>query len=485
MQFASEPTDKSADSEARPLVIDLDGTLVKSDLLFESYFNTVLSGVSHHLSVAGELRRGKAPLKALLAGRCKLEYATLPYDQAVLELARKARSQGRRVYLATASDERHANAIAAHLGLFDGVFASDGDSNLASLAKAKKLVEVFGDRGFDYVGNGAADVAVWAHAAKAYAVRTSPPVRSRLAALGVPFEHLESTPASLTTWLRAIRVHQYAKNALVFVPLLTAHAFTARDLFTGALAFIAFSACASSVYLLNDLVDLDADRLHPTKRSRPLASGEIPIAHAVLAIPVLLLFSILCAFSVSPAFLGVLAGYYAITTAYSFYLKRKMLIDVVALAMLYTVRVIGGAVAIDVVLSEWLFAFSIFVFTSLALIKRYVELTMRADSGLSDPGNRNYKIGDVDVIAALAAASGMNAITIFTLYVSSPAVAGLYHRPALLWLICPILLYWLARALMMAHRRLMNDDPVVFALRDRVSRWTVILMTLIVLLAAA
>jgi 4-hydroxybenzoate polyprenyltransferase len=320
---------------------------------------------------------------------------------------------------------------------------------------------------FDYIGNDKADLPVWASAARRIGIRTSPQLGGRLAALGV--EIIDSPKASLKQWIKLIRVHQYAKNALVFLPLLTAHKFNLISLFDAMLAAIAFSLCASSVYIFNDLVDLPADRDHPTKKNRALASGAIPIMDAVVVMALLLLASMALAASVSWPFLGVLLFYFALTNAYTCWLKTKMLIDVVALAMLYSLRVIGGAAAIGVPVSEWLIAFSMFLFASLALVKRYIELATRLDQELPDPSNRNYKLSDMDIVAALAAASGFNAVTVFALYVSSAAVHPLYRHPQLLWLVCPILMYWISRMLMMAHRRLVHDDPIVFALKDPVS----------------
>ena len=333
--------------------------------------------------------------------------------------------------------------------------------------KAARLIEAFGEGGFDYIGNDKADLPVWAAAARRIGIRTAPKLDGKLAALGV--ETLDSPKATLKQWVKLIRVHQYAKNALVFLPLLTAHKFNLISLFDTVLAAIAFSLCASSVYIFNDLVDLAADRSHPTKRNRPLASGAIEIKHAVVAMALLFLASVAIAASVSWYFLGVLLFYFALTNAYTCWLKTKMLIDVVALASLYSLRVIGGAAAINVPVSEWLIGFSMFIFASLALIKRYIELATRLDRDLPDPSNRNYRLGDMQIVAALAAASGFNAVTVFALYVSSDAVKPLYSHPHWLWLVCPILMYWISRMLMMAHRRLVHDDPIVFALQDRVS----------------
>jgi 4-hydroxybenzoate polyprenyltransferase len=475
--------EQTVEERLLPLVVDLDGTLVKTDMLYESYLSSVPLGFTHHLACFRALSAGKATLKRYLAQAGDLDYANLPYDEAVLEVIRAARAEGRPVYLATASDRVHAAAIAAHLGLFNGIFASDGATNLSSSAKARVLVETFGRGGFDYIGNGHADLAVWAEARKAYAIRTTARVARALDRIGVPVERLHDLRATARTWIKAVRVHQYAKNTLIFVPMLTAHAYALATFMQAALAFVAFSLCASGVYLINDLMDLEADRRHPTKQFRPLPSGAIPIVQALVAAPVLLAVAALCAASVSLHFFSVLLGYFVLTTAYSLYLKRKMMIDAVVLAMLYTVRVVAGAAAIDVYLSEWLLAFSMFIFFSLALIKRYVELTVRIDLGLADPSNRNYKLGDTTVVAALAAASGLNAVTIFSLFIASPTVQASYRRPELLWLMCPVMMYWIARTLLMAHRRMVTDDPLVFALRDKSSRYCIVLMAAIVLLA--
>ncbi len=413
------------------------------------------------------LRRGKANLKEVVAQNVDLDVATLPYDETVVGFIEEARASGRSVYLASASNGKFVSAVATHLGLFTGWFASDATTNMSAHNKADLLVRTFGERGFDYIGNDAADLPVWAVASKRIGIRTAPGLKGKLAALGV--EVVETPKVTLKRWAKLIRVHQYAKNALVFVPLLAAHKFDLTSVFHSLLAVIAFSLCASSVYIFNDLIDLSADRNHPSKKDRPLASGAIPIKQGVIAMPLLFLASVGVAAAVSWPFLGVLLFYFALTNAYSCWLKTKMLIDVVVLAMLYSLRVIGGAAAIGVPVSEWLIAFSMFFFASLALIKRYIELATRLDNELPDPSNRNYKLGDTPIVAALAAAAGFNAVTVFALYVSSDAVHALYGHPKALWLVCPILMYWIGRVLMMAHRRLVHDDPIVFALKDRIS----------------
>jgi 4-hydroxybenzoate polyprenyltransferase len=273
----------------------------------------------------------------------------------------------------------------------------------------------------------------------------------------------------LAVWMRLLRPHHWLKNLLVAVPLATAHQFTPGAVLRTLLAFAAFSICASCVYVLNDMIDVEADRAHPLKKARPFASGALSAAAGVPFALVLLAVAMTVAALISPAMLAVLAAYFAITLAYSLVLKRKMMIDVVTLAVLYAIRIIGGGVAIAVPISEWLLAFSLFIFTSLALIKRHSELGLRLQAGLGDPTNRNYRLDDLPVIAALAAASGYCAVIIFALYLSSDTVRSLYRHPEMLWLACPLLVYWISRVLLLSHRRLLIDDPVVFAMKDKVS----------------
>jgi 4-hydroxybenzoate polyprenyltransferase/phosphoserine phosphatase len=461
-------TSASAASDT-PLVVDLDGALVRSDLLIETAFAEIGRRPHSLYEMLLRLREGKAALKHRLAKTYDLDPSTLPYDEHVLAQIETARAEGRPVYLTSASAERFVDTVAKHLGLFTGWFASDATLNLAGEAKAQRLVGVFGDRGFDYIGNDAADLPVWSRARKAIAIRTSAHVARRLHAMGGEVEHLGCDRPEWRTWAKLLRVHQYAKNALVFAPLLAAHVFETGALINATLAAIAFSLCASSVYLLNDLVDLQEDRRHRSKRNRPLASGAISIRQGMAAIPILFLLAMAVAASISVSFLAVLLGYFALTTAYSFALKRKMFADVITLAALYSIRVVGGAVAIDVAASKWLLAFCMAMCISLALIKRYVELAACLDAKLPDPANRDYRVGDLEMIGALAAAAGFNAVTILALYISSDSVNTLFGRPDILWLACPLLMYWIGRALMLARRREMDDDPIVFVLHDPTS----------------
>lgn len=430
----SEASPQATPEPARTLVIDLEGALLRSELLMEALFSSPARMLAR-LGARG--RPGMAALTDVLA-RARIDYAHLPYDADVLNRALAARAQGAKIFLVADRFADQAAGISAHLG-FDGVVTP------ADLASGDNLP-------FD---RGAIE-------------RIDQSSRGR---------------AGLRTWAKALRVYQYAKNTLVFVPVLTAHQVNVATLGTTLLAFLAFSACASGAYLMNDLLDLAADRQHPTKRHRALAAGDLPISSALSAIPVLWLFAFGASLCISATFLGVLVAYLVTTIAYSLVLKRKMLVDVVTLAGLYCLRIVAGAVATGVMLSEWLMVFSLFVFTSLALIKRFSELSMRQGEGLSDPSNRDYRISDLHIIAAMAAASAMNAVTVFALYVSSSAVTPLYSRPWMLWLLAPLLLYWFGRALMIAHRREMPDDPIIYAFRDGASRTTVAAMVCIMLVA--
>jgi 4-hydroxybenzoate polyprenyltransferase/phosphoserine phosphatase len=456
----------SVPGKLSPLVVDLDGTLVRSDLLVESAFTYLGQNPFRAAGFLAMLWRGKAALKAEIAAKTEIDVTCLPYDEDVLSLIRERRAAGHQIYLASASNERYVRAVANHLGLFDGFFASNNTENLSSATKARRLVENFGEGGFDYVGDGRADLSVWAVASQRIAVRVAPTLRSKLLDMGPGATVLESAKGRTRAWIRLLRVHQWAKNGLVFVPLVTAQRFDLLALSEALGAFLAFSLTASAMYVLNDFVDLDADRKHPTKRRRPLAAGTVSITMAMLIIPALLVIGFIAAMAIGSSLAAVLLAYLLLTTAYTFALKRKMLVDIIALASLYTIRVVGGAAAISVPMSEWLLGFSMFIFTALALVKRYIELVARIDKDLSDPTNRNYRKSDLDIVAALAAAAGFNAVTIFALYISSDAVRPFYRHAEALWLICPILMYWLGRALLMAHRRLMDDDPIVFALRD-------------------
>ncbi len=455
-----------AEVRSLPLVVDLDGTLLKSDLLIESFFSLLSSRPLHALAALVALANGKAALKARIADSAVVDLSRLPLNEDFLAILRREKADGRKIYLASASHGRYVRPLAEHLGLFDGVFASDDAVNLAGAAKAAALCEAFGEGGFDYAGDAAADFAVWRKARQALVVNAAAGVIARARAELPRVRVIGSRSASWRDWLRALRVHQWAKNLLIFVPPLAGHRF-GPVLLECLVAFFSFSLCASSVYLLNDLVDMRSDRHHPSKGRRPFASGALPLLHGLAVAPVLLATSLALAWRQPWQFLLVLLGYYGLTLGYSLLLKRKMTTDIVTLACLYGIRLVAGSVAAGVPLSPWLAAFSIFLFLSLALVKRCTELIVRAEAGQGDPPGRGYRLRDLPVLEAMAAASGYLAVLVMALYINSPAVVTLYRRPGLLWLSCVILIHWVSRMLIITHRGEMHDDPMIFAATDR------------------
>ena len=474
---------------AVPLVVDLDGTLLRSDLLLESSLAFVRARPLRALAPLAWLAGGKAALKRRLAEAADVDVAALPYDQRVLALIARERALGRRIVLATASDRRYAEQVAAHLGLFDEVLASGDGVNLSAGRKRDALLQRYGHQGYDYAGNSSDDLPVWAAARHAHVVGAGAALERRARAQGNVASVLPgATPgARLRALLKALRVHQWAKNLLILLPLLAAHvADQPPRLLAALLAFVCFSLCASSVYLLNDLLDVADDRHHKSKRQRPFAAGSLSLLAGVALAPLLLAAAFGLALWLLPwKFAAVLLGYYALTLAYTLYLKRVMAVDAIALAALYTARLIAGAAAFAVPLTFWMLAFSMFMFLSLALVKRYAELRearSRGDDGKAR--GRGYFPGDLEMIASLGAASGYLAVLVLALYTQDRATVALYRQPQLIWLACPLLLLWTTRIWMLTHRGLMHDDPVVFALKDRASLLIGLLFGAIFLAAA-
>jgi len=424
------------------------------------------------LKPLGWLTKSKATLKEGLALATDIDVSVLPYDTQVIEFIETERNMGRRVVLATASHHTLAERIAEHLQLFDQVMASDSERNLSAHRKRDLLIEHFGEQGFDYMGNSHDDMQVWAAARKAYVVNPESGVEKKARAQGNVAQVILSNISGPRDWLKALRLHQWMKNVLIFVPLLASHQLTnPLLLWQGILGFLFFGLCASSVYLLNDLLDLADDRHHKTKRNRPFASGRLSIRFGLIAFPLLLL----AAFAGSlwllqERFAAVLAAYYILTLAYSLSLKRQMAVDVIALAMLYTVRIIAGAAAFQQPLTFWILAFSMFIFLSLAMVKRYAELhEARTKGHTKKTRGRGYYPSDLEMISSLGAASGYLSVMVLALYIHDGLTTALYSNPQVIWLACPLLLFWVTRVWMLTHRGEMHDDPVVFAIRDRVS----------------
>lgn len=460
---------KDGPEDACTLVVDLDGTLLSSDLLHETFWAGLGANWRLPFTAAAALLRGRAGLKRHLAEAAPLDVETLPFDDEVLAFVRAWRARGGRTVLATASDQTLAEAVAAHLGLFDEVHGSDGRRNLKGREKARFLEARYGRGNYHYVGDSRADLPVWAGAGGAVTANASSGVRALAEKFHPDATHLGGRRRDPGAYLRALRPHQWLKNILVFLPALAAHRVDAATLWLSALAFVAFSLVASSVYVLNDLLDLAADRAHPRKRARPFASGRVPISHGAIMAPGLALAGGLIAMTIGRDFALTLGAYYLLTLAYSLQLKRRIVIDICVLAGLYTARILAGGTATGIPLSVWLLAFSVFIFLSLAAVKRQAELVDSARRGKLGASGRGYTVEDLPIIPMIAIGAGYAAVLVLMLYVNSPEVQALYARPEALWGVCAVLLYWITRMVMVAHRGHMHDDPIVHALRDRIS----------------
>jgi 4-hydroxybenzoate polyprenyltransferase/phosphoserine phosphatase len=432
-------------------------------------------------SIVRWLREGKAAFKERLARELVLEPAALPINPAVLERVEKARTEGRRVALVTAAHQRQADAVAESIGLFDEVHGTDGERNLKGEAKATFLIERFGERGFDYLGDSTADLPVWAAARKAITVGAAPSLQRAAEMQNADVEHVPDERSRLRAAVRAMRPHQWSKNLLIFLPVLAAHDLGSMG--AAIIGFLSFCLAASSVYVINDLADLAADRAHPRKRNRPFAAGDLTAVEGLALAAILLVGSLIVGGTLGNLqFLGVLCLYLAVTFAYSLWLKRKLIVDVLTLAGLYTVRILAGGAATGIMLSPWILGFSMFLFLALAAVKRQAELTDQLESGRTSSG-RAYEVEDLPILRNMAMSSSHAAVLLLALYISSDDVQKLYSHPQVLWLICPLLLYWLTRMVLMTHRGHMTDDPIVFAARDRISLLVVALCAALAVLA--
>jgi 4-hydroxybenzoate polyprenyltransferase/phosphoserine phosphatase len=445
-------------------------------MLYECFWSTLAKNAMTPLWAAATLTQGRAVLKQRLTEQCKIDPATLPYDAAVLKYIAAWKEGGGRAVLVTASDQSIADKIANHVGVFDEAHGSGGTINLKGRRKAEFLETRFGSRGFAYIGDSWADLPVWEAAGKAITLTSSRKLRARVDALGHDSEHIKAHWPSATCYIRALRPHQWLKNLLVFLPVLTGHYFTADVVGAAGLAFLAFSLVASSVYVLNDLLDIPADREHARKRNRPFAAGSIPIAHGGPMAALLLLAGFVCSLPLGAPFVLVMGSYFVLTLAYSLDLKRRVIIDVCILAGLYTLRVFAGGVAADISISVWLLAFSIFLFFSLAAVKRQAELVDGIGIGREKASGRGYRVDDLPVVHSMALSSGCVSVLVLALYINSPEVGALYSSPFALFGACLVLLYWITRTIMVAHRGGMRDDPVVYAVTDRVSQLCVLLV---------
>lgn len=466
-----------------PLCVDLDGTLVKTDTLHDSMLVLVRSHPGHLMQLPSWLSGGKASFKKHLTSVVSLDVAHLPYNQPLLEFLREEHARGRPIYLATGADINLARRVAAHLGLFDDVLASDGRTNLTGNHKLADLESRFG--AFDYIGNAAPDLPLLRRSRRVLVANPHRRLSGMLRANKIEVDHVFTDRRSpLKVFIKAVRVHQWAKNALIFLPLLLAHALRTGPVLRCLLAFACFSACASATYIVNDLLDIEADRRHPKKRHRAFASGDLSAASGIVLSGLLFVGSFVAAHWLSSSFVGWLAVYAVTTLAYSLYLKRVALVDVLVLSGLYTLRVLAGGAAAVVPISPWMAAFSIFLFLSLAMVKRFAELQNLREAGAVPRNGRGYLLADIEQLRAFGTSSAYAAVIVFTLYISGRDVAPLYRHPQRMWLMIPLMIWWLNRVWLLASRGDLDEDPLIFALTDPVSLMLGALLAAVAVLAA-
>lgn len=489
----------SAKLPALPLCVDLDGTLVKSDTLLDSLLVMVRQKPLLLLYLPVWLLQGKAAFKSHIAQAVTLNAPHLPYNRPLLQFLERQHATGRPIYLATAADAGLAKAVAAHLGIFTGTLASDGSTNLAGAAKLAAFRAQF-PQGFCYIGNAKPDAPILAACSEPMVANPHRSLRSAMRrAHCVPAQTFIDTTPLLPRLLKTIRLHQWAKNVLIFLPLLLAHARSLQACIGGVLAFFSFSLAASATYILNDLLDIEADRQHPSKCRRPFAAGELSVFAGFGLMALLAAASITIALFLPhisaaggvwhPAgrrgFFLWLVVYVIATLAYSLRIKRMVLVDALVLSGLYTLRILAGSAATGVPISPWLGGFSIFFFLSLAFIKRFSEMeNLRMRGGMSSSG-RGYRVGDLEQIRAFGSSSAFAAVIVFTLYINNPMVSELYRHPDRLWLLTPILILWLCRIWLLASRGELNEDPVVYALTDKRSLLLGLLGAAVVFFATA
>lgn len=454
-----------------PLCVDLDGTLIKTDLLLESFLVLFKNKPWIIFLIPFWVIKGKAYLKERISREVDLDVSALPYCGSLVTLLRQEHERGRSLVLATASHEKYALAVSKYLGFFDEVIATSESSNLSGIGKANRLVARFGNGEFDYVGNAKVDLKIWRHARQVIVVNPEFGVERSVRKIFPSAQIIVDRKPILGALFRALRIHQWLKNVLVFVPLIAAHKISDFwSILPGLAAFFAFGLCASSVYILNDLLDLESDRHHTTKSKRPFASGDVPILMGLCMLFVLLGSAIAISLAWLPSyFLFCLGIYYLLTTIYSFWAKNKIVVDVMFLAGLYTMRILAGAAAINVKSSFWILAFSMFIFLSLAMVKRYAELFVVLKSGKGKARGRGYLVDDLPLIQSLGGSSGYLSVLVLALYINSPEVHLLYSHPEILWGLCPMLLFWISRIWFKTHRGEMYDDPIIFAAKDFVS----------------
>lgn len=450
------------------LVVDLDHTLIKTDLLHEQFLIALKKNLFYSFSILMTLFKGKIALKHFLSTVAPIDPAVLPYNEDVLALIQTFQAAGKKVILVSASLDSEVQKIAAHLGCFAEAYGSKSE-NLKGVTKLKFIQEHLGLSEWSYVGDSGSDLPLWQNSHTAYLVET-PDSLVNLVKKQNPNQKLvliRKNANFFKTFLKGIRAHQWVKNTLVFTPLFLSHQFNDSILLAQSLlSFVLFSFNASSIYILNDLFDLSADRLHPKKKYRPWASGDLGIPLGIICFIFFAFTSLFTTFRCDIHSGFLLLSYFILNLLYTFKLKSLLLIDVILLALMYNLRIIFGGLMTEIPISPWLLTFSVFFFLGLAFIKRFAELKKH-----TGPTNRSkaraYEPEDQAMIAIIGVASSLLSVLVFALYLNSPIVQDLYQNNNYLWLITPALLYWVARTWILVYRGILDDDPIAFAIKDK------------------
>jgi len=467
-----------------PLCVDLDDSFLKTDTLLESILITLKLKPFFLFLLPFWLIKGRAYLKSKISEIAMPNFNTLPINKEVENYIIQQKELNRKIILTTATNENIAKNIVSQTNLFDDFYASSDRHNLRALNKANFLTKQFGEYNFDYIGNSYDDLKVWKYSKNAIIINPSNKLLNKARKINNNITVINSEKATFYDFIKQIRVHQWLKNILIFFPFLLAHQVNLQNFINSIFAFISFSFLASFVYITNDLFDLEADRQHPTKKNRPIASGRISISKAILSSFILLISGLIISLLlINKYFLAILLAYLIITTMYTFSLKRIAIIDIITLSILYTLRLIAGGISTDVEVSQWLLGFSLFFFLSLATMKRYTELLVIKDLNKVNTSGRGYNIKDIPLIRTIGLASGYLSVLIFSLYLNSQKVISLYNHPKILWLITFSLLYWISRMWLISHRGEMNEDPIVYTAKDKVSY--IIGLIIIILLTGA
>jgi 4-hydroxybenzoate polyprenyltransferase/phosphoserine phosphatase len=473
-------------TEEPPLYVDLDGTLIKTNTLHEAIIALMRTRPWYVFRLVYWLTRGQAYLWHRLSQHISLNVALLPYRQEVLDYLERERCANRKIVLISGAHEAIVESVAHHLNVFDDYLGSNESIHLVAHHKLSAIAQHDGRKSFSYMGDSSDDICIWKSSLHAIVVGANQSFARKIQNVVENVGHIEvpHEPAYKTI-LRALRPHQWAKNILLFAAVFLGHKFNDLSLIiNSAFGFVAFCLCGSAVYIINDLVDLEADRLHPKKRSRPFAAGDISAVTGILLSVLLFLGALTVSVYLSLTFTVVLVAYFTLTLLYSFYLKEKLLIDVFLLGLLYTLRVWAGGVCTGIVISNWALAFFMCLFLSLALAKRYSELSDFAAANRGGPlYRRDYRVSDMQFLMSLGCSSALMSVVVVALYINSPDVTRYYRRPTLLWVVCPLLAFWLSRLWLIAARGNLDEDPVLYAIRDKLSYVLGVIIVVVVLLA--